>query len=693
MVDTYLKYGFAGAAALWLVLGYVLRPHRAAWWVAAACAGVSSVSAVYESFWMVVIGGLGMVWSLVCTRDIVDLSWRVKAGMTTAIALGAFLCLWPTLDEMSQGKIKCPQYLKERVEFRLVAGLDLRGGLRLVYTVDVEEAIKDKRDKYFDQIRSELATAYGFKAESKNASREDFEKVAEKVTVDKVKGSVTTITLKFKDAADVAKLDTDRFRQMAELVRQPGADASSSIFKIRTEVETQIRESAVSQAKDTVGRRVDELGLREASVTVRDEDIIVEVPGQDERAFKEIREIVSKTARLEFKMVDDTVDFMARYYKSDVVKDMPGLRFGKETAPVGPGKTNQITVAQLLKQPNETMKDARARMKQWIATLEVPSDHEVGLTVWRQTDADTGVEEEIGWQSMYLYSKTELVGDQVRDARVAQDQSRAATGGHLVELTFTEAGATHFEEITGSNIQKRFAIILDEVVQSAPRILGKIGGGRCTITMGSSDPAKQLAEAKKLELVLRAGALPAPITPSNEQRIGASLGTDAIRQGITGALAGAGLVLVFIAFYYRTAGLVADVAVIFNLFLQVALLATFGAAMTLPGIAGLALTVGMAIDANVLINERIREELRVGKSARAAVDIGYDKALSAIIDGHMTTFISGLILAQYGTGPIKGFAVTLLLGMVVSLFTSVVCTRLAFDWWVRGRKVKVLSVG
>ena len=156
---------------------------------------------------------------------------------------------------------------------------------------------------------------------------------------------------------------------------------------------------------------------------------------------------------------------------------------------------------------------------------------------------------------------------------------------------------------------------------------------------------------------------------------------------------GSGLVLLFMMFYYRKSGVVADIAVLFNLLLQMAILASFSATMTLPGIAGLALTIGMSVDANVLINERIREELRAGRTIRAAVEAGYSKAFPSILDGHVTVFISGLILAQYGTGPVKGFAVTLLVGIVASLFTGVFCTRLVFDWWVRHAKVKRLSVG
>jgi preprotein translocase subunit SecD len=695
MAATYLKYTFAGLALLFGLLAFARRQRRASWTMAALLAASAGAAAHYDAFWLMAASALGAVWALFCTTNAVDLAWRVKAGLVAAVALGSFLCMWPTLDGLTQGKVPCPRYVEERVDFRLVAGLDLRGGLRLVYTVDVEEAIKDKRDRYFDEMRQELGHAFGLAPEDKPIERELLVKLGDKVLVEKARGDAATINVAFRDPGDISKLEgkfATRFG--AEMVRSPAGRPGAVVYKIRGEVESGIRERAVNQAKETINKRVDELGLREASVTVRDEDIIIEVPGQDEKTFQDIREIISKTARLEFKLVDDGVDFFEEFGKGKAAQESlpPGLSFFREDAPYGPGKTNPVTQARMTKLPSETMRQARERLKEWLTQFSPPTDHEIGIGPIEEPD-EAGQVVEVGWRTYYLYSKTEVTGDQVRDAQATPDQGQRSTGGWYVALAFTESGATRFEEITGANVQKRFAIILDDNVTTAPRILSKIAGGHATITMGAGDADRQLAEARQLELVLRSGALPAPITPSNEQRIGASLGSDSIRQGIVGALIGVGLVLVFMAFYYHVAGVVADLAVLFNLFLQLAILATFGASMTLPGIAGLALTVGMAVDANVLINERIREEVRQGKSPRAAVDLGYDKAFSAIIDGHMTTIISGLILAQYGTGPIKGFAVTLLVGMIASLFTSVVCTRLAFDWWVRGRRSKTLSVG
>jgi preprotein translocase subunit SecD len=345
----------------------------------------------------------------------------------------------------------------------------------------------------------------------------------------------------------------------------------------------------------------------------------------------------------------------------------------------------------MVKRPTETMNECRERMKAWVKTLPVPDDHQVAFQAVTEYDETSATVTEIGWRTYYLFGRAEVTGDLVTDAQVARDQNDF--GSYYVSLTFSPAGADRFEEVTGANVQRRFAIMLDEVIDSAPVIKTKIGGGRASITLGAGDPETQLKNARKLELVLRSGALPAPITPANESRIGPSLGRDAIALGVKGMAIGSGLVLAFMVLYYRKAGLVADFAVLLNLALQLAILSTFNATMTLPGIAGLALTIGMSVDANVLINERIREELRAGRTLRAAVEAGYDRAFTSILDGHVTVFISGLILAQYGTGPVKGFAITLIVGILASLFTGVFCTRVVFDWWVRGAKVQRLSLG
>jgi preprotein translocase subunit SecD len=413
------------------------------------------------------------------------------------------------------------------------------------------------------------------------------------------------------------------------------------------------------------------------------------VPGEDEASFRNIRDIIGQTARLEFKLLDDETDFFAPIAKTATPESLPeGLRFERETVPIGldesgEQKSKANTYAFIKRGEKENIQQTLSRLKEWVAALDVPQDRELGYELVYDTDPVTLKETESGWRTFFLKSRAEITGDLIRDAAAVPDQSQGSFGQWHVALTFTDQGGRIFERITGENIKRRFAIILDKRVESAPVIQTRIPGGHATITLGSNDPEIQLRDARKLELVLRSGALPAPITPSNEQHIGPSLGRDAIRLAVQGALAGSILVLAFMILYYHRAGLVADIAVAMNLFLQLAVLASFNASMTLPGIAGLALTIGMSVDSNVLINERIRDELRAGKSPRTAVDIGYARALSAIIDGHVTTIISGIVLAQFGTGPIKGFAVTLIVGVIASIFTGVMVTRVVFDFWVR----------
>jgi preprotein translocase subunit SecD len=696
MLTNILQYGLLGLAVLCGIGGYLSKVRRTALWIAGAAGASAAGAAHYDSFWTMVIFILIMIWAAIASLKAIDLAWRTKLGLVTSTFLLCMLCIWPSVHKLSRGKVPLPQYIRDNVSFELVAGLDLRGGLRLVYTVDVEEAIRDKRDRYYDEMRGMLATSFGFHKGDKPPTREELGQLNDRIVMDKPRAKADTINLIFKDAADAAKMDerfNKRFQYEMTTLRQP--DGKTFAFRIRTEVESQIRDRAVSQAKETIIRRVDELGLREASVTVRDEDIIIEVPGEDEKTFKEIREIISKTARLEFKILDDDTDYFGPILQQLGAKpEVPaGIKITTETAPVGADKTKTNHIATVEKQANETLQQSLDRLKAWCEKFPIPSDRELGFGVIRDTDPDTLKQTETGWRTYYLFSRADITGDQIRDAAAQPDQGNQSLGGWHVALTFTDSGGERFEEITGANIKRRFAIILDGKTESAPVIQARIAGGHAQITMGASDPQTQLEESRKLELVLRSGALPAPITPSNEQRIGPSLGADSIAQGVKAAAIGATIVLIFMVFYYRKAGLIADIAVLFNLLMQMAVLASFGASMTLPGIAGLSLTIGMAVDANVLINERIREELRAGKSPRAAVDAGYDRAFAAILDGHVTTLLSGLVLAQYGSGPIKGFAVTLIVGIVASLFTTVFSTRVIFDWWARGLRAKTLSMG
>jgi preprotein translocase subunit SecD len=691
VINTVLLSIFAVAGVALAAWGYLRRGRRVACWIGAVCALGAAAAARADAFWPMLVLGVLALWGFLAALDFIDLAWRMRFGLVTAVAIISFFCLWPTLERLSGGRFPCPSYVEDRVSFRLVAGLDLRGGLRLVYTVDVDEAIKDKRDRYYEDMRVELAKIYGLHTGEDRPTEEVYKKLREIVNLEAPRKPANMIKIEVKPGTDPTKIDA-RFRELfaGDLTISVSPDGRAMTFRVRDATESAIRERAVGQAKEIILRRVDELGLREASVSTRDEDIIIEVPGEDEKSFANIREIISQTARLEFKLLDDDTDYFEPIRRQATPQNTPeGLEFLRETAPVGLDdageiKYKQIVYAFLKKKRDETSKQALARFREWVATLEPPPDREIGFNLEYETDPDTLKETESGWRTFLLKSRAEITGDLVRDAAAVPSQDQGAMGGWHVALTFTDQGGRIFGQITSANVRRRFAIILDGRIESAPVILGPIPGGHASITLGSGDPEVQLRDARKLELVLRSGALPAPISPSNEQRIGPSLGRDSIALAVQGALGGSVLVLIFMLVYYRRAGMISDLAVIMNLFLQLAILCSFGASMTLPGIAGLALTVGMSVDTNVLINERIRDELRAGKTPRAALELGFNRALSAIIDGHITTVIAGIVMAQYGTGPIKGFAVTLIVGVVCSMFTGVVVCRVMFDFWQRG---------
>jgi preprotein translocase subunit SecD len=283
-----------------------------------------------------------------------------------------------------------------------------------------------------------------------------------------------------------------------------------------------------------------------------------------------------------------------------------------------------------------------------------------------------------------LKKRTLLTGAYLTDARVQIDSQ---FNEPYVSINFDKKGARIFERITADNVNKRLAIVLDQNVYSAPVIQEKIAGGQARITGRFT-----AEEARDLAIVLRAGALPAPVNILEERTVGPSLGADSIHKGLLSMLIGGLLVVIFMIIYYKMAGLIADVALVLNIMLIGAGLAGFQATLTLPGIAGIILTIGMAVDANVIIFERVREELALGRTPRAAIDAGYSRATLTILDANVTTLIAAVVLFQFGTGPIKGFAVTLSLGVVASMFTALVLSRMIFDYILMYRQVKTLSI-
>ncbi len=309
----------------------------------------------------------------------------------------------------------------------------------------------------------------------------------------------------------------------------------------------------------------------------------------------------------------------------------------------------------------------------------VPPEDEI--LYQREVNRETG---EVKKVPFLLKKKTLLTGDRLVDAQVRIDSQ---FNEPYVALSFDDRGAKLFEKITEKYVNKRLAIILDNNVYSAPVIKEKIAGGHAQITGRFSTE-----EARDLAIVLRAGSLPAPVTILEKRTVGPSLGQDSIEQGIRAMIIGSAAVILFMVIYYKLSGTVAIFALGLNILLILAALAGFRATLTLPGLAGIVLTIGMAVDANVLINERIREEMRSGKTLKACIDTGYARAFLTIMDSNLTTIIAAIFLFQFGTGPVKGFAVTLSIGLIANIFTAVAVTRLIFDYFVIQRRIKTLSI-
>jgi preprotein translocase subunit SecD len=303
------------------------------------------------------------------------------------------------------------------------------------------------------------------------------------------------------------------------------------------------------------------------------------------------------------------------------------------------------------------------------------------LYPFRQFISETG---QTTHSQIVLKNRTLMTGEYITNAQVSIDTQYNTP---YVALEFDSRGGDIFERITEQNVKKRLAIVLDGTVYSAPVIQEKIGGGRASIT-GSFT----MEEARDLAIVLRAGALPAPVTILEERTVGPSLGKDSIRKGLFSMLVGGLGVILFMIIYYQLSGVVANLALFLNILLILGGLAAFQATLTLPGIAGIILTIGMAVDANVLIFERIREELRLGKTPRAALETGYSRATLTILDANITTLIAAVVLFQFGTGPVRGFAVTLTIGIIASMFTAIIVTRVVFDYFLIQRRVKKLSI-
>jgi len=486
-------------------------------------------------------------------------------------------------------------------------GLDLQGGMHLVLEVDADKAVENTIERISQELRSTLR---------KQRIRYS--------ALDRIDG--TKIVVKVSGAENIEafeKLLDEEFKDL-RLERSNIGDTLAVTLDLPDRETEHLKKMAVEQALETIRNRIDQFGVSEPDIRNQGEKrILIQLPGIKDT--QRAKELIGRTALLEFKLLDETGDLDAA-----IKGDLP------------PG-------SELLYEIKEDPSTNR--------TTRIP----------------------------YLVQKrAHLTGAYLTDARVQIDSQYNEP---YVSIDFDKKGARIFERVTEENVKKRLAIVLDDKVYSAPVIQEKISGGSARITGNFT-----AEEAHDLAIVLRAGALPAPVNIIEERTVGPSLGADSIRKGIISMLVGGLLVVFFMVIYYNFSGLIADFALILNIILIAGGLAAFQATLTLPGIAGIILTIGMAVDANVLIFERIREEIGLGKTPRAAVDAGYQRATLTILDANVTTLIAALVLFQFGTGPIKGFAVTLSLGVLASLFTALILTRSVFDYLLMQRKIKKISI-
>lgn len=558
-------------------------------------------------------------------------------------------------------------------EKSLNLGLDLLGGMHVALEVRVDALVRELAtdvDETFEQV---LAAA----SEASNQSTDgDF---------------IQVFVDEFESLDADARLSRYFRNEAANITRR------STNAEVASYLQTEASE-AVTRAMSIIRDRVDRYGVTEPSIQQQgSRRIIVELPGIDDP--ERIRGLLRGTARLEFRLMVEPaenvralqrlIDFYTETADStavaeaaaDTTFDVNELLSGDDGGsgnllldamqPTGQGvelgivaEEDTAAVNQLLSDP--AVQDLLPRGVKYMYTSAPIGTTAEGLELYRLL----GVRTEI-----------ELTGDVITDARVDFEQF---TNVPEVSMTMNSEGARTWARVTGANVGKNVAIVLDGVVYSWPNVLQRITGGRSNITNLDSQE-----EAQDIVTVLKSGALPAPVEIVEESTVGPSLGAASISAGLNSVMFGLLLVALFMIVYYRSAGMIADMALILNLLFILGILAGFQATLTLPGIAGIVLTIGMAVDANVLIFERVREEMSTGKTLKASIDGGYAKALSAIFDANITTFFVGVILYSFGVGPIQGFAVTLMAGILSSMFTAIVFTRIIMDYLVIERKFGV----
>ena len=570
-------------------------------------------------------------------------------------------------------KTSDPAYVTARAK-RIKLGLDLQGGMRVVLEVNTAKLLEKVAKNPDDVFKKVLAES-------------------EKESILSDESVVDIFARKF----------TARGIRLSRYFGSVRDDDSKIVSDLKKDAD-----DAVSRAMEIIRNRIDQYGVSEPSIQRQgNRRIIVELPGVARE--EEAKQLLQGTALLEFKIVKDpeyTISVMQKIDNALSGKNLSDSTKSDSTKAADSTKTNTAKEDTSKKQtPEEFAKNhpffalARINPQGQTADAFVRSDERESLLKLLdrpeiQSIMPNNVEfifsaksfkgqDGKDYYTMYLVNKEpELTGGVITNARATIDPS---TSQSVVDMEMNSEGATEWSRITGANIHKRIGIILDGVVYSAPVVQNKIPGGRSQISgMANAE------ESKLMEIVLKAGALPAPVDIIEERTVGPSLGQDSVNNGLTSMVVGFILVAFFMMAYYRRAGEVAGATLTLIVLFVLGVLAGFGATLTLPGMAGIVLTMATAVDANVLIYERIREELGTGKTMKASVEGGFTKAMPAIIDSNITAFFTGVILYQFGTGPVQGFALTLMIGIITSLFGALVISRVIFQWMVaKGAKISI----
>jgi preprotein translocase subunit SecD len=530
---------------------------------------------------------------------------------------------------------------------RINLGLDLQGGLYMVLGIDFNKVYKDEIKGYALKMEYILNDA-GMNSKFGSPSAED------------ITDPMHSIEVVNPENIEKAKAKIKEFfPSILRLTKEEGTRLTYALTQV---TKTRIEEQALGKSIEVIRNRIDEFGVTEPEIVSQGTNrIVVQLPGVKD--IDRAKELIGKTAKLEFKMVNSTI---SQAISQGWVKkaEESGITYKKGT---------RFSV--YLNTLNDFLRKEKL----------LPEKHELAFEK-RLTKATNEVETLIPY---VVESSSQLSGDHLQDARVQINQQ---DNEPYVSIDFKTSGAKLFEEITGANVGRLMAIILDGNVYSAPQIKTRIAGGRAQITLGSGGFNKAMREARDLALVLRAGALPVQLDFEEQRTVGPSLGQDSIIKARYASLIGAAIVFLFILVYYRIAGALATCTLGLNILFVLACLVAFEATLTLPGIAGIALTIGMAVDANIIIYERIREEVNKGLNYYKAVESGFAHAFWTILDANITTAAAGLCLLNFGTGPIRGFAVTLLIGIVATVYTSYFVGKLLFEFYMNKVEGQDLSI-